>query len=249
MTTISPTAIHAIDSIVDGTIHQMAPPSRKRSFVKSCDDSVSTRSRKQVDQKAVSNFLSVGVWNDIPVSSATAFNLNTAAHTLGLLTQTTGSTLDSAHSSPRSADELDWDFVFGVCSFSTPPTALAMQQRKKVVPDENFHESVNAFLAVGAWNEIELHGKAPSNEELQHAASILGLGSHKNNDTVGWTTVDALLGEPMQARTPSPTSKLAAAKTAVAGLLVAGDNKKLGAVAGELTFGSSSCDCIATMLM
>mmetsp|Transcript_29831 Transcript_29831/g.50287 ORF Transcript_29831/g.50287 Transcript_29831/m.50287 type:complete len:230 (-) Transcript_29831:143-832(-) len=226
----SATAHHGADSIHDGTIHQMGPPSRKRSFVESCKDSDSTLFSKRIDQKSLPDCPSVGAWNGNPVSTTTALSLNTAAHSLGLLTQTIGSTsVDFAPCSPRPASELDWDYVFGVFS----STASAVQQkRRKDVPDKGFDKCVNAFLAVGAWNEIVLDGKPPSREELQHAASILGLCSRKNNDIVGWTTVEALLGDPMHARTPSPSSKLAAAKTA-----------------GEVTFGSSSIDCIAMAMM
>lgn len=253
---MSQTSLHALDSILDDAVHLV---SRKRPLAEMTNLSqppIVLNQKKKLDQKAIVDFLSVGEWNSMP-SSFTVTNLTAAAHTLGLPTKTAApSSPSSAVLSPRSASELDWDFVFGVCSSdsssSTPPAPPAKTQRKSNLfeTDKSAQKAVADFLAVGAWNDLE--EQAPTNEELQRASVLLGLPNDNNNssrsigakEAITWNTVEALISEPMHTRAPSPSSKLTAASKTMVATATAGE-KKMGAAHGEVTFGSFSSDCIA----
>jgi hypothetical protein len=263
---MSQTSLHALDSILDDAIHLV---SRKRPLAEMTNLSqppIVSNQKKKLDQKAIVDFLSVGEWNSMPDTNEnfTVTNLTAAAHTLGLPTKTSApSSPSSAVLSPRSASELDWDFVFGVCSSdspsSTPPAPPAKTQRKSNLfeTDKSAQKAVADFLAVGAWNDLE--EQAPTNEELQRASVLLGLPNDNDNsrrsigvkEAITWNTVEALISEPMHTRAPSPSSKLAAAsKTMVATVATAtAGEKKMGAAHGEVTFGSFSSDCIAGALL
>jgi len=189
------------------------------------------------DNLAVSSFLKVGAWNDLPIPDHRT--VNHASVILGL-------GCDCGHCT---VELPSWKTVTNVTCCEKGASEPATQpsrtktQRRRVVDVES-DKDVARFLKIGAWNDLE---KTPTHEQLVGAASFLGIGQQGSSGLKdlssavdSWSPAVEMLSENMSLKVvtiPGPSKAIALKKVGSGTKLYDGDN-----------FGEISTDCITAVM-
>jgi len=194
----------------------------------------SRRYESNLDEAAISSFLSVGAWNDL--ASPDHETISCASKVLGV------------SSDFAAGDVCSWEAVTNVVlddAAKTPSSIQPQLKASKRIGRFAEKKAIAKFLSVGAWNELT----APTHEQIEDAASYLGIGSQVTSEgetsssaTQTWSPVIEMISENMSHEhrivlDPPPAKALALKKIGSGTKLYDAEN-----------FGEISMDCITCVV-